>query len=234
MQQYANVCIDVWGDWAMFTRPDSHVERATYPIPTPAACRGVLSAIYNKPVEFYYEITQIDVMKPIRLMTLKRNEVKTKANVSDARNKLDYFINTTEQRTQRMCTYIRDVYYRIHARIVVKENVKSHVNLTSLVDQFQRRVKSGKCFYQPVLGTRECMCYFSLPDDTMKPIDKSDVFGVVLYDVFDIRDSEPFVTGSKPSGKTVPSFFNAVMEHGSIRVPLYESNEILIRRDSNV
>lgn len=71
MQQYANVCVDVWGDWAMFTRPDSHVERATYPIPTPAACRGVLSAIYNKPVEFYYEITQIDVMKPIRLMTLK-------------------------------------------------------------------------------------------------------------------------------------------------------------------
>lgn len=234
MQQYADVCIDVWGDWAMFTRPDSHVERATYPIPTPAACRGILSAIYNKPVEFYYEITQIDVMKPIRLMTLRRNEVNLKAKVSNARHQLDYFIDTAKSRTQRMCTYIRDVYYRIHARIVVKENVESHVNLTSLVDQFQRRVKSGKCFYQPVLGTRECMCYFSLPNNNMKPIDKSDVFGVILYDVFDIRKSEPLIAGFKQGGKTVPSFFNAVMEHGSIRVPLYESAEILVRRDSDV
>ena len=234
MHRYENVCVDVWGDWAMFTRPDSHVERATYPIPTPAACRGILSAIYNKPAEFYYEITQIDVMKPIRLMTLKRNEVKSKVNVSDARNKPDYFINTAEQRTQRMCTYVRDVYYRIHARIVIKNNVQAHVNLASLVDQFQRRVKSGKCFCQPALGTRECMCYFSLPNDNMKPIDKSDVFGVVLYDVFDIRKSDPLITGSKQSGKTVPSFFNAVMSHGSIRVPLYESDEILVRRDSNV
>lgn len=234
MHRYENVCVDVWGDWAMFTRPDSHVERATYPIPTPAACRGILSAIYNKPAEFYYEITQIDIMKPIRLMTLKRNEVKSKVNVSDARNKPDYFINTAEQRTQRMCTYVRDVYYRIHARIVIKDNVEAHVNLTSLVNQFERRVKSGKCFCQPALGTRECMCYFSLPNDDMKPIDKSDVFGVVLYDVFDIRKSDPLITGSKQSGKTVPSFFNAVMEHGSIRVPLYESDEILVRRDSNV
>ena len=38
----AEVCVDVWGDFAMFTRPDSKVERVTYPVPTPSACRGIL------------------------------------------------------------------------------------------------------------------------------------------------------------------------------------------------
>ena len=73
----AEVCVDVWGDFAMFTRPDSKVERVTYPVPTPSACRGILNAIYSKPNEFYYEVTQIDVMHPIRLMTLKRSQLPT-------------------------------------------------------------------------------------------------------------------------------------------------------------
>ncbi len=234
MSQYSNVCIDVWGDFAMFTRPDSKVERVTYPVITPSACRGILIAIYSKPIEFYYEIEQIDVMNPIRLMTMQRNEVKTKANVQKAMETPNYCIDTNTERTQRMCTYIRDVYYRIHAKIVKKDDAPDNINLQSITDQFYRRVKNGKCFYQPALGTRECICYFSLPDYDKKPIDISENIGIMLYDVFDIKKITPLDTsraGKKTGGKTQVSFFNAVLDHGSIRVPAYDSDELLVRRD---
>ena len=48
------IIVDVWGDFACFSRPESKVERLTYPVPTPSAMRGVLSAIYSKPNEFYW------------------------------------------------------------------------------------------------------------------------------------------------------------------------------------
>ena len=225
----AEVCVDVWGDFAMFTRPDSKVERVTYPVPTPSACRGILNTIYSKPNEFYYEVTQIDVMHPIRLMTLKRNEVKDKADIKAAKSG-NYFIDTNAKRTQRMCTYIRDVYYRIHARLILRTDAPPNINIPRLAAQFERRVKNGKCFFQPALGTRECMCYFSLPDPNKKPLDVSEDLGIMLYDVFDIKNNIPIDTslGKKnTSGKTQVSFFHAILNHGSIYIPEYESCEIL-------
>lgn len=236
MGQYADVCVDVWGDFAMFTRPDSKVERVTYLVPTPSACRGILNAIYSKPREFYYEITQIDVMKPIRLMTIKKNEVKSKVNVSSAMKELDYHIDTTD-RTQRMSTYIRDVYYRIHARLVIRDDAPAGINLPRVLEQFYRRVRSGKCFFQPALGTRECLCYFSPENKEMKPIQESQDFGIMLYDVFDIKNNKPLDTSSKGktnSCKPMVSFFHAIMENGCVRVPTFDSGELLMRGDANV
>ncbi len=232
-KQYVNVAIDVWGDFAMFTRPESKVERMTYFIPTPSACRGILDAIYSKPIEFYYEITQIDIMKPIRVMSLRRNEVCEVAKVTVARRDVDYHIDSDlpKNRTQRMCSYLRDVYYRIHARMVLRENAPPNVNLLSLSQQFERRIRNGKCFYQPYFGNRECSCYFSKPDWNMKPIDLTECYGVMLYDVFDITKNISINTADKKhSGHTCNSFFNAVVENGIMKVPSFDSDELLIRR----
>ena len=57
-----SVSLDVWGDFACFTQSDAKVERVSYLIPTPSACRGILEAIYAKPVEFMYQITGIEVI----------------------------------------------------------------------------------------------------------------------------------------------------------------------------
>ena len=228
----AEVCVDVWGDFAMFTRPDSKVERVTYPVPTPSACRGILNAIYSKPIEFYYEIRQIDIMKPIKYITIKKNEVKTKADNSKIYTS-GYFIDTQKNRTQRMNLYLKDVYYRIHAMIVIRDDAPENINLPRIVAQFNRRVSGGKCFFQPALGTRECMCFFSEPDFTVKPIDISEHIGVMLYDVFDIRNNTPLNTkkDSKEKGGVSISFFNADIKHGVIRVPAYGSDELLSRKD---
>lgn len=230
-QNYVDVCVDVWGEFAMFTRPESKVERTTYLVPTPSSCRGILDAIYSKPIEFHYEITQIDIMKPIRVMSLRRNEVTEVANVRSARRQLNYHIASPENRTQRMCSYLRDVYYRIHARMVLREDAPSSVNLLSLAHQFDKRVSNGKCFYQPYFGNRECSCYFSKPDWSMKPISLTECYGVMLYDVFDITKNIPINTeDTKHSGHTCGSFFNAVVENGIMKVPSFGSDELLIRR----
>ncbi|WP_455163666.1 CRISPR-associated protein Cas5, partial [Slackia exigua] len=34
--------VEVWGDYACFTRPELKVERMTYDVPTPSAMRGLL------------------------------------------------------------------------------------------------------------------------------------------------------------------------------------------------
>ena len=39
----------VWGDYALFTRPEMKVERVSYDVITPSAARGILEAIYWKP-----------------------------------------------------------------------------------------------------------------------------------------------------------------------------------------
>lgn len=230
LRKSESIVIDIWGDFAMFTRPDSKIERVTYNFPTPSACRGILEAIYCKPVEFYYEITGIDVISPIRLVSIKKNEVKDIANVSAAK-KGNYFIDTTESRTQRMNTYLRDVYYRIHADIVLQDNVDSSITISRIVDQFNRRVKNGKCFYQPYFGTRECICYFSEPDYSKQPINEDVHFGITLYDVFDIKNTIPLDTKDKKSGcKPLISFFDADMKSGHVSVPRWDSDDLFVRR----
>lgn len=70
------IVVEVWGDLACFTDPASKVERRSYPVPTPSAARGILSAIYSKPPEFYWQVKRIEVLNPIRYISFKRNEVK--------------------------------------------------------------------------------------------------------------------------------------------------------------
>ena len=38
--------LEVWGDFACFTRPEMKVERFSYPVITPSAARGIFDAIY--------------------------------------------------------------------------------------------------------------------------------------------------------------------------------------------
>ena len=39
------VRVKVWGDYALFSRPEMKVERCSYDIMTPSAARGIMEAI---------------------------------------------------------------------------------------------------------------------------------------------------------------------------------------------
>ena len=43
------VMVEVWGDYALFTRPEMKVERVSYDVMTPSAARGLLEAILWHP-----------------------------------------------------------------------------------------------------------------------------------------------------------------------------------------
>ena len=68
--------VTVWGKFACFTRSDARLNRISYDVPTPSACRGILEAIYCKPKEFWYEISEIRVLKPIRHIDIKKNKIR--------------------------------------------------------------------------------------------------------------------------------------------------------------
>lgn len=204
--------MEVWGDFACFSRPESKVERLTYPVMTPSAARGILSAVYSKPVEFYWQVCRIEVLKPIRYISFKRNEV-----IKIGKKPKPMLVE--DDRTQRQTVVLKDVRYRITAKIVPRKDFKGTVN--QLYEQAIRRIKNGKCFFQPSLGMREFVCYYSEPTD-IPPIEDNLDLGIMLYDVFDLnkfevtQKTEPFV-----------SLFRAELKNGILEVPPYESELVL-------
>ena len=68
------VKIRVWGDFALFTRPEIKVERYSYDAMTPSAARGILEAIYWHP-GMRWIIDKIYVNKPVRFTSVRRNEM---------------------------------------------------------------------------------------------------------------------------------------------------------------
>ena len=128
------ITLEIWGDYACFTAPYSKVERLTYPFPTPSAVRGILSSIYSKPAEFYWQVNRIEVLKPIRYISFKRNEVKCTVSSQP--------IYTDEERTPRQTVALKDVRYRIAASIVPREAFRGRE--TQLYEQALRRIRTGE------------------------------------------------------------------------------------------
>lgn len=206
------ISVEVWGDFACFSRPESKVERLSYPVITPSAARGVLSAIYSKPIEFYWQVTKIEVLSPIRFMGFKRNEVKSRQNENKS-------IFVDEERTQRQSMVLKDVRYRISAQIRLQPGYKGTVK--QLYEQARRRIESGKCYFQPSFGLREFVCYFDIPSDK-EPIKDSQDLGLMLYDVFDLHSN----TVDKKCNSFI-SLYHAKMENGIIFVPDFDSDEVV-------
>jgi len=215
-----DIIIEVWGDFACFTRPECKVERLTYPLPTPSAARGILNAIYSKPPEFFWQVKKIEVLNKIRYINIKRNEVKNKIGKN-----LDIIIADEASggnygRTQRQTVMLKDVRYRITAKIVKQPS--ANVTEKQLYDQALRRIRTGKCFYQPSLGLRECVAFFAESDFSRPPIDESLDIGLMLYDVFDLHDYtvrkrvKPYVT-----------MFHAKLDRGVMIIPDYDSEQVL-------
>lgn len=206
------IVLEVWGDFACFTDPASKVERRSYPVPTPSAVRGILSALYSKPPEFYWQVMRIEILNPIRYISFKRNEVKSTVK--------DMPIYADEDRTQRQTQALRDVRYRITAEICPRPDFRGTVE--QLYAQAMRRIRGGKTFYQPSLGLREFVAYFEESDGSRPPIQESMDLGLMVYDVFDLHD-----WAVRKKAKPCLSLYHARMENGVIEVPPYDSPEVL-------
>ena len=56
--------MEVFGDYALFTRPELKVERVSYDVMTPSAARGIVEAVFWHP-GLRWHIDRIHVMNPI-------------------------------------------------------------------------------------------------------------------------------------------------------------------------
>jgi len=237
-------CIEVKGDFACFTRPEMKVERVSYDVITPSAARAIFEAILWKPA-IKWQITKIEVLKPICWVNIRRNEVKDVVSTSNAKivmgggdKELGIFVDVGKQRQQRAGLFLRDVAYRLHAYFTLQDDSKhihryphlrcadsetSENSHTKFAEMFKRRASKGQCFNQPYLGTREFSCSFRFIEQNNLEIEMTDspaIFeskelGWMLYDM-------DFSNLNNPT----PRFFNAEMNTGVIDVPEWNSEEV--------
>jgi len=216
--------LHVWGERALFTRPEMKVERMSYDIITPSAARGILEAIHWKPA-IRWIVDAIEVLKPIRFESIRRNEVGGKlsaASVGKAikAGRTDGLVSYVEEdRQQRAATVLRDVGYVISAHFELTAKAGPGDNVGKHLDIFNRRARRGQCFQAPCLGTREFPASFALIEDG-DAVPAADVslagerdLGWMLHDI-DFAD-----------GMT-PRFFRARMVGGRIEVPPPDNLEV--------
>lgn len=239
-------CLEVWGDYACFTRPEMKVERVSYDVITPSAARAIFEAIFWKPA-IKWHVREIEVLAPIKNISIRRNEVGSTAGMG---RKEEIFIE--DNRLQRAGLLLRDVRYRIHAWLEYipvnkrKGNYKTVPEILwdseefrdiqeskeayeakrdespgKYLAMFERRAKKGQCFNQPYLGCREFSANFEFVKDTAE---YNDGFVPILdsrdlgFILYDLDFSNP---------KDIhPAFFRAKMTDGKIAVPNWNSEEV--------
>ena len=217
-------CLEVWGDWACFSRPELKVERVSYDVITPSAARAIFEAILFKRYAMRWQVTKIEVLNPIKWTTIRRNEVGALAGKSS--------IFIEDKRQQKNSLLLQGVLYRIHAKLVfipvkdrpkeafIKHQPSDDENPMKYYQMFERRASQGQCFTQPYLGCREFAANWKYIDNTEQlapPLAEDRDLGIMLYDM----DFEGNV--QKPNAM----FYRVRMEQGVIVVPDKDSEEVL-------
>ena len=207
------VKVKVWGEYALFSRPEMKVERCSYDVITPSAARGILEAIYWHP-GMKWVIDKISVQKPVQFTSIRRNEVKSKIssnNVLPVYNGADkpLYISTKSDIVQRASLLLRDVSYVIEAHFEMTEKAVESDNPGKFKDIIMRRLKRGECYHTPYFGCREFPANFCLcEDDKIETAYSGEKdLGFMLYDM-DFSDLD----------NIQPMFFRALMKDGVINL----------------
>lgn len=214
MKNYrAKIAVKFSGDYALFTRPESKVERVSYYTMTPSAARGALEAIFWKPA-FHYRVRQIKTLKQPQFHSIVRNEIEKKAAINSSFMKKPKDIYTDDMRQLRHSLILKDVSYIVEADIVLKSDSTHLINKYTAM--FNRRLSKGQCFQRPYFGAREFSAQFEAPNGTEKPIDWTDPLGSMFFDFH-------YPTNGSVN---IPYFFNPKVKNGVMEVPNYLYEEV--------
>ena len=208
------VRVRVWGDLALFTRPEMKVERCSYDVITPSAARGILEAVYWHP-GMKWVVDRIYVKNLIRFTSIRRNEVKSKVSASSALTVMNggnkpLFISSRQEIVQRAAILLRDVDYVIEAHFDMTEHASDEDNPGKFKDIIMRRLRRGECYHTPYFGCREFSAKIELCEDDTVATEYQGVekdLGYMLYD-FDYTNPEDIQ----------PMFFRAVLKDGVLDV----------------
>ena len=218
-----SIKVEVWGEYACFSRPEMKVERVSYDAMTPSAARGLIEAIYWHP-GMRWIIDRIHVCQPIRFTNVRRNEVKDtisarKVKQAMEKGRADLYLAAPESIQQRAAMALRDVRYVIEAHFEMTDKAASGDNPGKFQDIIKRRLARGQCYHQPCFGVREfpanfqaCEAIPPCPDELKGERD----LGWMLLDL-DYSDPE----------NITPLFFRATLRDGVLEVPPRDSQEVV-------
>lgn len=202
-----SIQIEVWGDYACFSRPEMKTERVSYDVMTPSAARGLIESIYWHP-GLRYCIDRIHVLAPIRFTNIRRNEVKStllaSKALSAARSGEMLALIPSQDIQQRAALILQDVHYVIEAHFDMTDKAAPGDNPGKFQDILRRRLQRGQAYSQPYFGCREFAAHFQeWPGGDVPAIDVTQDLGFMLYDM-DYRDMQNIQA----------QFFRAKLEHG--------------------
>lgn len=217
------VSLEVWGDYACYTRSELKTERVSYDVMTPSAARGLLESLFWHP-GLRWVVDRIHVCAPIRFTNLRRNEVKSTVSARSARTVMErgkgaLYLVTSQDIQQRAAMLLRDVRYVIDAHFEMTDRAAASDNAGKFQDIIQRRIRKGQFYSQPYLGCREFPAQFkaceALPPCPEELKGVRDL-GYMLWDL-DYADPE----------NITPLFFRAVLRDGVLDVPTRNSGEVI-------
>lgn len=204
-----SVKMEVWGDFACFSRIELKIERVSYDVPTPSAARGIIESVYYHP-GLKWHIDKIYVMNPIRFTSIRCNEVKSKISASkimrEANGKGASYIDRNKDIEQRATVMLRDVHYVIEAHFEMTDRANASDNPGKFQDIITRRLRKGQAHSQPYFGMRQYTAHFGFWEGGEIPtISETRDLGYMLYDL-DFSDPNDIQ----------PMFFRAKLENGVI------------------
>lgn len=215
------VRLHVWGDRALFTRPETKAERISYDVMTPSAARGLIEALHWKPA-IRWHIDRIHVLRPIRFQSLRRNEVGARASAALAQSAMKaghtngLGIVVEDERQQRAATILVNVAYVIEAHFTLTEKAEAGDTAAKHISMFNRRAEQGQYFHAPCMGAREFPAHFTLVPDgaplpqSLFPSEPERIdLGWMLHDI-------DFANGARAR------FFHAEIVNGVVEVPPFE------------
>lgn len=207
-----SIRIEVWGDYACFTRPEMHTERVSYEMMTPSAARGLIESVYYHP-GLTWHIQRIYLLSPIVMTNLRRNEVKSTisagsvyAAIKGSRKPLGIY--TPNDIQQRAALILKDVHYVIEAQFTMTDRAAPGDNPGKFQDITRRRLARGQCYSQPYFGCREFPANFrEWAGGEIPTVDLTQDLGFMLYDM-DYSDPADIR----------PQFFRARLQNGVLDV----------------
>jgi len=246
-------CLEVSGDFACFTRPEMKVERVSYDVMTPSAARAVFESIVWKPA-IRWRVTKIEVLKPIKWISVRRNEVGAVAStrgiqsISEAEGEdIGLYVDDTDDqgrlkhRQQRAGLFLRDVAYRIHAYFELRDPSFHKPHFPHLSKVLMNRGEED-LIAMPGNNAAKFMSMFERRVSRGQCINQPYLgcreFACSFRLVEDVKAEQKPIGETKDLGWMLydldysnpadpkPRFFSARMDSGVVNVPAWESEEV--------
>ena len=149
--------MEISGNTAMFTRPDSGDCPVSYPAPTYSAVKAIFESILWGPAVMVIP-TKVEICTPVQYHSYHTNYGGPLRKTDAIRRGVNY---------QMLSTVLIDVCYKLHAVAVINSAKKSYPEHARHWDAkttspghayqaiFNRRLKNGQCYSIPVLGQKD-------------------------------------------------------------------------------